>query len=98
MRPEMTWIKTSDRLPTASDHPCGPTRKNIWGQQVPVSRVPCLVVTVENPSEVKMAQWNTHERCWDDAESDDFWRNPDEISHWMVVPAPPAPPEEVPHA
>ena len=46
-----------------------------------------------------MAQWNTHERCWDDTDGVEFWRNHDEILQWMVAPAPPPPPAaEASHA
>lgn len=89
------WIKTTDRLPTPSDHPGGATRRDSWGRVVPIDHIPCLVVLRSRPKEVALLLWNPHEPCcWDDASGDDFYCGAGDVLHWMPAPAVPA--EEVP--
>ncbi len=35
--------------------------------------------------------WNDYHRCWDDEDGDDYFCDPNEISHWMPfeLPKPP---------
>ncbi len=92
--PMTGWIKSATRLPIAADHPGGPTRKNHWGQDVPIDHVPCLVVLRAHPREVALLPWNLRHECWDDASGDDFYCGAGDVLHWMPAPAVPA--EEVP--
>ena len=39
--------------------------------------------------EVRILTWNPHYNVWDDEEGDDFFCEPNMVSHWMELPVPP---------
>ena len=84
------WIQSADRLPIATDHPGGATRKDPWGREVPIDHVPCLAVLRSRPRGVALLQWNLHHLCWDDDSGDDHCCAAGDVLCWMPAPAPPA--------
>ena len=68
------WIKTTDRLPEKP------------GKQR-YEYIKCLIYHM---GEIKIRPWNCEHLVWDDEERDDFFCNPTEPTHWMLLPEPPA--------
>lgn len=87
-RPLGPWVNAAERLPTAADHPDGPTRKDEWGRGMPQDHVRCLVVLRDRP-EPTLLMWNLHHLCWDDESGDDFLWEAGAALVWMPAPAPP---------
>jgi len=38
---------------------------------------------------VRILAWNTHEKCWDDDQADDYVCDAMDVTHWMPLPEPP---------
>ena len=65
------WIPTAERLP---ENPEGFPGND---------HVPCLCVWKH---EMRIMQWNAYYKVWDDADGDDFFCQPVDVSHWMPLP------------
>jgi len=65
------WISSADRLP--ENPPNFPKDDH----------AACLCVW---KYEMRILQWNAYYKVWDDSEGDDFFCNPQEVTHWMPLP------------
>lgn len=39
--------------------------------------------------QILIRMWNPDEVCWDDEDGDDYWKDVNDVSHWMPLPEPP---------
>ena len=74
------WVPTAERVPA---NPEGFPRND---------HVPCLCAWLgENGGgDMRILQWNAYYKVWDDADGDDFFCKPGEVSHWMPLPLHPS--------
>ena len=56
------------------------------GERLPDSKQRVLIFSVYGR---ELVTYNPHERCWDDSDGDDYYRDIEWATHWMPLPDPP---------